>query len=145
MARQAKPADPKVAGRGFRPCALRQCSVLTSYNPSIKEKGASSSQIEKILSMPENQDVAFKGCLLDNPRCDELGETHRHDLSLISYPSPGSLKISSEKMRWLTATRNDDATAYDVSAKSSMAVHLSPLSNLKIFVTSFIAETFGYS
>jgi hypothetical protein len=93
MARQAKPADPKVAGRGFRPCALRQCSVLTSYNPSIKEKGASSSQIEKILSMPENQDVAFKGCLLDNPRCDELGETHRHDLSLISYPSPEALKL----------------------------------------------------
>jgi hypothetical protein len=79
MARQAKPADPKVAGRGFRPCALRQWSV--SHNPSIKEKGASGSQTEKILGMPENQDVAFKGCLLDNLRCDELGETHRHVLS----------------------------------------------------------------
>jgi hypothetical protein len=31
------------------------------------------------------------------------------------------------------------------AAKSSMAVHLSPLPNLKICVTSFIAETFSSS
>jgi hypothetical protein len=45
---------------------------------------------------------------------------------------PGSLNTSSEKMRWLAATRN---------GRSS----LSPLSNLKICVTPFIAEDFSSS
>jgi hypothetical protein len=59
---------------------------------------------------------------------------------------PGSLNTSSEKMRWLAATRNGDVTAYDVfSQVINGCSTLSPLSNLKICVTPFIAEAFSSS
>jgi len=119
--------------------------MVRSHNPSTKEKGASGSQIEKILGIPENQNVAFKGCLLGNPRCDELGETHRHDLRSVSANKSCKSTLQAREALKLDQKRCGGLPPLEMTMPQLMmfqpshqwAVHLSPLSNLKIFVTFF--------
>jgi len=139
----AKPADPKVAERSFRPCALRQWSVRTTRQQKKKAPPAPKSRRSSGF-LKTKMWLSRVACLVI-PVVTSLGETHRHDLRSVSANKSCKSTLQAREALKLDQKRCGGLPPLEMTMPQLMmfqpshqwAVHLSPLSNLKIFVTFF--------